>query len=317
MRRVIIIENDGGELANQLWNYASVWAYCLERGWTCENWSFFEYAKYFAHPSARSRLMRALFFRPLRGYHKRRGARRAQLLRRLYKALVVWPVRLLHARRLFSSNAAGRDLVYLPPSDEAPPALRALEETPGDIYLAQVSGGVFRNPRGLERHRAALVERFAPAPAVAARVRAVLKPARGQYAHVVGVHLRQGDYKTFKGGRFRIAQPRVREILGEYLHEMGWRADETLCIIASDGVIDTHVFEGLTVELAGGTPGEDLFVLAGCDAVVGSDSTFGHFAAWLGDVPHIIMKTEPMDWAYYRGTRAFFSPNKYLTVMHQ
>ena len=41
MRKIIILKHGGGELANQLWNYLSVYAFGLERGISVLNPSFF------------------------------------------------------------------------------------------------------------------------------------------------------------------------------------------------------------------------------------------------------------------------------------
>ena len=46
--------------------------------------------------------------------------------------------------------------------------------------------------------------------------------------------------------------------------------------------------------------------------VIGTNSTFGNVAAWLGDVPHVVTINEPIDWQYYRGKTAYFE-NKYAT----
>ena len=51
----------------------------------------------------------------------------------------------------------------------------------------------------------------------------------------------------------------------------------------------------------------DLFLLSRTDAIVGSDSSFGAFAAWYGNISHIIAKSGPMDWSYYAGKKGFFA----------
>jgi len=47
MKRAIILNNGGGRLADQLWNFISVYAYALVRGYACEDWAGFEYYGYF------------------------------------------------------------------------------------------------------------------------------------------------------------------------------------------------------------------------------------------------------------------------------
>ena len=312
-KKVIILEHDGGELANQLWNYASIYAYALEKKFACENWSFFTYAQYFKNLYPTNKFIRTVFFKPFAGYHKRRGARRARFFRKLYKALVTIPVKAF-SKRVFSSANPTNATVYLPPTKESPTRLYALEADMKHVYMAQVSGAVFRNPVGMQRYRKEILEHFRAAPGIEKTVTEELQKLRVAYAVVVGVHVRQGDYKNFKGGKFRIRQARVREILEEYLMEQGLSPEHVCFLIASDSPIEKDLFVGLNIVVGQRSAGEDLFFLSACDAVIGSDSTFGHFAAYLGNVPHIVMKNEPIDWAFYRGKKTF-EHHQYLTVM--
>ncbi len=66
MKKAIIVNAAGNELTNQLWNFASIYAYAHERGYDVLNPSFFEYGEYFMMRAAPSPLMRALFFVPFR-----------------------------------------------------------------------------------------------------------------------------------------------------------------------------------------------------------------------------------------------------------
>lgn len=314
MKRTIVLQHDGGELGNQLWNYASIYAYCIERGYACENWSFFEYAHYFKNVAPRGMFLRAFFLTPFMCYEKRRSAYRTQLWRRFYKLFVVSAIEALHKSEIVYSRVAENDLYYLPPTAPASPPLASLERSAQTIYFSFVSGGVFRNPEGLKKHHAAVVNYFAPAPQIADRVHAFIEPLRSRYKVLIGVHIRQGDYVRFKGGRFQIRQERVREILDEYLREKKHIPEEVCFIIASDGAIESAPFRGLNIQASHHNAGEDIFTLSLCDAIIGSDSTFGNFASYLGNTPHIVMKNESIDWDYYADKNAYFI-NKYFTVM--
>ena len=71
MKKIVIIRSAGNELANQLWNYASVYAYALERKVSLENPAFFEYGEYFAM-RAPSIFFKLFFFLPFKNYTKRK-----------------------------------------------------------------------------------------------------------------------------------------------------------------------------------------------------------------------------------------------------
>ena len=60
---------------------------------------------------------------------------------------------------------------------------------------------------------------------------------------------------------------------------------------------------------------EDLFILASRNTVIGSDSSFGAFGAYYGNIPHIVLQNDPMDWDYYREKTVYFQ-NKYCTLVH-
>lgn len=313
MPQIIILQHDGGEMGNQLWNYVSIYAYAIERGYSCENFSFFEYARYF-NLAPKSKIINWLFFLPFCQYQKRRSAFRVKIYRLLYKVFVICPVSFFRKGQIIYSRDGTDAVYYLPPTIVATKELAERERSSETIFFSQVSGGVFRNPMGIQAHRALLSEHFSPAPWVDEKARIFIEPLRARYKTLVGVHVRQGDYAVFKGGKFLVSQKRTREILDEYLIYSQKKSDEVLFVIASDGPIEKEYFQGLHIMVSNASAGEDLFILASCDAVIGSDSTFGNFAAYYGDIPHIVMKNEPMDWDYYRGKNSYFI-NKYFTVM--
>lgn len=311
-KKLVIVSHDGGELANQLWNHVSVLAYALEKGYRLVNHSFFEHARSFARMSEGS-LVCKIFSLPYGRSRLRKTSGFIRVWRSLYKVLISRPSVFLNKRSAIYSNDEG-EVYYLPPTVPASERLLKLETENADARFFSVSGGVFRNPIGIQTHRKEIVDLMRPAECIARNVDSIMSPLREKYAHVIGVHIRQTDYKTFKGGKYYVSPDRAAEIMREYLGVNNVKAAETCFVIASDEAIDTSVFKGMNVILAKGDVVTDLFTLVSCDALIGSDSTLGHFAAYYGDIPHIIMKNETMDWEYYQGKDRYFA-NKYLTVM--
>src|SRR6185436_5554957 len=84
MKKIIIIRTSGNELANQLWNYASIYAYSLEKNLEIFNPSFFEYGEYFRMKSWTNTLFRILFFKPFKNYTKRKFALKRRVWRKMY-----------------------------------------------------------------------------------------------------------------------------------------------------------------------------------------------------------------------------------------
>jgi hypothetical protein len=304
MRKAVILEHGGGELANQLWNYASIYAFALERGITLRNPSFFEYHSCFTMLLRESMAtqMRSLWFQTPR--------RRDHIINRMGRAryaLTSKAVAYMKASCIVSSKNTENKVTYLPPSGELPLGLEACET----LYF---TGWLFRNPEGLKKYRKEIIEYFQPVPRIVDTVEAYMVEMRRKYEHVVGLHIRQGDYQIFKDGKYWVEQKRVREIADEYLRFSGKDPKAVCFAIASDGPVDISQFGGLNIVVSDMRAVEDLFMLSKTDIILGSDSSFGDFAAWYGNIPHVIFKNEPVDWEYYRDKKSFFE-NKYCALV--
>ena len=303
MKKIVIQKSGGGELANQLWNYASIYAYGLETGAVVCNPAFFEYHSFFNFLPKESLPTRfvARFFRTAR--------RRAHVINRFWRFCVAISNNLilsLHVSCTLSSQNASNTPVYLPPTG---PLQKSSCET---LYF---SGWLFRNPEGLKKYRSELVRVFAPRKEIGTKVDDIVSPLRKNTSTLLGLHIRQGDYKVFKGGRYLISAQRMRELVEEYGAQHQLIPDNMQLLITSDGPVDMGAFAGFKVYRSQEDAVTDLFLLSRCDAVIGSDSSFGNFAAWYGDTPHIVATKEPIDWEYYRGKQDYFE-NKYCTLVH-
>ncbi len=310
MKKVVILKHGGGELANQVWNYASVYTYCLERKIECENHSFFEYAHFFNIPPIKNKVLYSFFFTPFRNYVGRRNTYRTRFFRNLYKTYVTL-VHITKRNAVMSSINSANKPYYLPPT-----------QTDGQLLFAEKNnevlyfeGWLFRNPEGLIKYRDEVVRYFTPNEIVRGNVAHAIDPLRKKFSHIIGVHIRQGDYATFKGGQYYLKTSRVFEVLSGYLKESGLLSEHTVFIIASDDEVNTEDFPGLNIVRANGNASEDLFTLAATDIIIGSDSSFGNLAAYFGNIPHIVITKEPIDWEYYRGKTEYF-PTKYCTMVH-
>ena len=257
MRKITIIRSSGNELANQLWNYASIYAYSLEKGLALRNPAFFEYGEYFRMRSTPSFLFKVIFFLPFKNYTKRKFA----LKRRIWRKVYGWYsgiVLFIHKKNVVTS---GNEVYYL----------SSLKDT-GNIYL---DGWLFRNPIGLEKYHKEIKEYFRPRRDIEDLVEKTIKEIRIKYNKVIGLHIRQGDYKVWRGGEYFLEQKRVREILDEYISKFGIDKDKTCFFIASDGKIYESHFSGLNVVVSTNNAVVDLFTLSSTDTIIGSNSTFG------------------------------------------
>ncbi len=310
MKKIVILRASGNELANQLWNYASIYAYTLECGYTLKNPSFFEYGEYFKIP-APNFIFKILFFLPFKNYTKRKTAFRRKVWRKFYLWYTNIVMMIRHDHLVSCMNDENQPY-YLPPTKNLVETLKELEQKGGDIYL---DGWLFRNPVGIEKYRDKIIEYFKPKGEIEEIVNRKIKELRGRYTSVVGVHVRQGDYREWRGGMYFMEQKRVREILDEYISIVKIDNNKICFVITSDGPIDTEIFDGLNIFVSKENAVADLFLLASMDAIIGSNSTFGAFASYYGNIPFIVMQKESMDWTYYLDKTKFFE-NKYSTMAY-
>lgn len=299
-KKVIILQHGGGELANQLWTFANIYAYCREKGYECRNYSFFEYGQYFTIP-VKNKIIELLFFLPFRDYRGRRHSFRTRFFRFIYK-IYVKTIAFFRRNRIVSSMNTTGEKYFLPPTEKNT-RLKNLEKDGGAIYF---TGWLFRNPDGLAKYQKEIAEYFKPKEKYALSVEKKIAKAKKTYRNVIGAHIRQNDYRTHKSGEYFIPQERVRIILDEYLKNAEKNPKETLFIITSDEPIEEKIFEGLNIQINKGNIIEDFYLLSLCDTIIGSNSSFGNFAAYLGDKPHIVFQKETMDWGYYNGKNNYF-----------
>jgi len=201
---------------------------------------------------------------------------------------------------------------YLAPTKESEGRLSELEKREKNIYF---DSWLFRNPTGLEKYRKEIGQYFRPRDDIDSFVASQTKDLRTRYQTIVGIHIRQGDYEVWRGGAYLIEQKRARKIIEEYLAVFEKNKEKTCFIITSDGPIDTEEFAGLNVVVSKNNAVADLFLLASTDMIIGSNSTFGAFASYYGNIPFIVMQKGSIDWDYYHNKTGFFE-NKYSTMVH-
>ncbi len=310
-KKIVILWHNGGRLANQLWLYVSVCAYALEQKYGLENHSFFEYSDYFGIPQD-SWVIKLLFFRPFSALRRLFPKKQGQVRKYFFKYYKVYVkcVEFFHKKDIvFAPDGEISVPHYLKPSPNPDPAVSAFEKS--DSPKLYLDGWLFRNPAGIEKYRKDIITFFQPKGIFLSKIQERLGSLRGKYKHVVGVHVRQGDYKYLWGGRRYFNEREISEILHRYLDVHDIKKDDVVFVFASDGKINLVEFSDLNAELSGFTdPVEDLFFLASTDVIIGSDSTFGAFASYYGDIPFIVFQKDGVDWGYYKNKTGFF-PSKY------
>lgn len=312
MKKIIILQHNGGRLGNQLWNYISVYAFCLEKKYLCQNYSFYKYEKYFNIKNKN-----LLYKTILLSYRLAALIGRERYFGKFYNKYVKLIAKLRNNKIIYScKNTGGNGVFYLLSAEADSPEQLKLADRAGDkLYLVYRPGCPFRNPIGIKKYRPEIKKYFLPKEYIRRPVENFIDSLRKKYKYVIGVHIRQDDYRgKFMAGGLYFNESQTVEILRQYLSFFNRSAATTCFLLCSDGPVNLEIFKGLVTaitEPAGVM--EDLYALSLTDVIIGSDSTFSSFASYYGDIPHIIFDKNGVDWQYYKDKNKYFI-NKYSTV---
>lgn len=146
-----------------------------------------------------------------------------------------------------------------------------------------IYGWKFRAPKLIVRHAEKIRAFFRPVEDIARTSRAVVTQLRQQAEIVVGVHIRGGDYRTWRNGRHFYPPGRYAAWIRNMAEQFPGR--RTVFLVASDEPHTADEFPGLNVSFSRGSPVVDLYALAECDYILGPPSTYSQWASFYGNKP--------------------------------
>jgi len=260
-----------GQLGNQLYFFSYVISLAMKLGGRVANPGFIDYAPSFAatHPDALSR------------WPARRPAPRTRALGRALFEIVLFGVRVARKLRL---AIPGVQIIGI---HEARTAEYALQHEPflDSLRSARVVfiGGWLELSQIRFEHPERLREYFAPIKRHRGAVETVIAGARRECDVLIGVHIRQGDYAGFQGGRFHFPTDLyVKNMRLAAPLFPGKKVGFIVCSNVAQSIMDPL----LPVVYPGpGQPVEDLYALAACDYIIGPPSTFSRWASFYGKTP--------------------------------
>jgi len=138
------------------------------------------------------------------------------------------------------------------------------------------------------KYRREITEMFDFRPAIKNKISNYISKTAKEDSLRLGVHIRRGDYKTWKGGKYFYDDDTYINYICQFakLHE-----EKTICIYicGNDTALDKQNYEsrlqGMAVHFPNGNPAEDLCLLSECDYIIGAPSTFSLVAAMYRDIP--------------------------------
>lgn len=301
-KTIIILEHNNGRLANQLWNYISVYAYALEKNYKLNNYCFNTYAEHFNIPIDNFFIKILFYNRFNKGYH-------------LYRRLNLYKIYTNVIKFLFPKNIfySGNEKPFiLPPSvnnnTNQTDQIKTLESSSNNKQY--FCGWLFRNPQGIKKYRHEIVEYFKPNKVIINHVNNIIKPLQ-TYKLKIGVHIRQTDFKTFANGEYYFSPQEVKNILINFISDNNLNQTEIIFIICSDELIDRNIFADLNVVFPEGNAVQDLFTLAKTDMIISTNSTFGPWAAFYGNIPIVFFNHSKMVWPDFNKKEFNFPDGQY------
>lgn len=307
-KKVIILNHNGGRLANQLWLFISIYAYCLEKGYKLENLTFWEYSSFYNFKCSNF-FINIVFFKSYSFLCKILPRKPTYTFRKLYSYFVKLIEKFYHSNIIYAFDSEHDDrLIYLPPSDS-----RSKPDLLDDKNKVYTIGWLFRNPFGIKKYHKEIVEYFRPKAKIINKVKNSVLPLREKFKNLVGIHIRQGDFKLVEKLYFN--QREIKNIIDSYILNYQIDKKNTCFVICSDDLVNEEIFKDYNIYLNHGNPVEDLITLASTGIIIGPDSTFGAFAAYYGNIPFVVYQRNGVDWEYYKNKSEYFE-NKYCTTVH-
>lgn len=105
---------------------------------------------------------------------------------------------------------------------------------------------------------------------------------------LVGIHVRQGDYRNWESGKYLFSSEQYAQIMTKV--EKLFPSDRVSFFIASDEAQERKTFAEHPAIFGGENAIEDMYTLAACDYIVGPPSTFSAWASFYGRTPRYTIK---------------------------
>ncbi len=268
---MILVTGRYGQLCNQLFTFANLIAFAMEHKLVVVNPEFRWHAnkfEFFCGSSA------CVFY----GCHFNRVSPRDYIFSPFCLQVACWLIRKMRSDLFISLGERG----VLDLDNLADARVRALADRP----LHVVSGFYFVANQAFSKHSDRIREIFMPVREVNVAVDRVECEARSGGDVLVGVHVRQGDYRTFRGG---LSFYSIDEYLSAMREVEALFPDKRVKFLVCSDEDQRGRFRDLNPTHGPGDPVSDLYSLARCDYLIGPGSTFTQWASFFGSVPRYSM----------------------------
>ena len=150
-------------------------------------------------------------------------------------------------------------------------------------------GWKFYDHESLRLHREEISRYFTPIEPVVIESGRVMDRARRMGDFVIGVHIRQEDYRFWKGGIHYYETFSYVKWMRQCLEIFANRSPAFM--VCSSNPLEEKLLEGLNVIKGPGSVAGDIHALSQCDAIMGPPSTFSMWASYYGKTPLCMLQS--------------------------
>jgi len=265
---MIIISFKPGRLANRLIQFANFIAYSIEYNVGVFNPSFDEYTPYFEGTEKNS-----FGFFP-----KKYSLKYQSSLNKAIYNFALYSCRFLHRFRI---NNMFIQSIYL----EWDKSLDLLEEKSlHQKNITFVHGWLFKGGPLIKKHQETVRSFFSPIRTIRENVTSFIESQKRNSEILVGVHIRRGDYKTFKNGIYYYSN---EQYIGCMQHMANlFEGKRVRFVLCSNESLDSFRCDDIDFVCSTLDFVEDLYLLSECNYIIGPPSTFSIWASFYGKAPY-------------------------------
>jgi hypothetical protein len=175
-----------------------------------------------------------------------------------------------------------------------------LQEKINAARLIFVYGWWVRVPDLVQKHAVKIRAYFRPVGEYETASREVVDRLRKDADIVVGVHVRHGDNRIWRGGKYFFPTECYAAWMRELIPQFPNR--KVSFLVCSDEPRNAGEFPGLPVTFGSKSHVTDLYSLARCDYILGTKSTFSQWASYYGEKPllQVCERDEPVKLEKFR-----------------
>ena len=145
--------------------------------------------------------------------------------------------------------------------------------------------------RYLQQTKKELQRIFRPRNEITEKATALINEIRKKSDIVIGVHIRHGDYKTWRNGRYYYTLEEFHQFM-QRLQQL-FKNKKVAFFISSNAEFSIESFDGcLCYRFEKEPSGDilDLYTLSLCDRIIGPWSTYSRWASFIGETPLCFIK---------------------------